>query len=102
MTAIDADERRAAARTRILRGLALLTLSPVAFQLAGPLAVVFGVALAKWSMTVTAIALAAAGSKRVVLGAFDHYDAKRALPVEELPTARLITSESERRASDGE
>ena len=94
-TLADMRERRAAARARMLRGFAFVTLSPLAFQLAAPLAGVLGIVLAKWSMTVTAIALAAVGTKHAVLGALDHYDAKRALPPGELPSARALPPRSD-------
>ena len=91
----SADDRRRAARTRLLRGVALVTLSPLAFQLAGPLTPMLGFVLAKWGMTVAAIVLSAAGTSRVVLGAIDYVDAKRALPPGELPSARMLPPRTE-------
>lgn len=80
----------------MVRGIVLVTLSPVAFQLALPLAPLLGIKLAKWVMTIAAMVFAAAGSSRVVLGAFEYSEAKRALQAE-LPSARLLPPNSEER-----
>jgi hypothetical protein len=86
----DVRERKRTGRTRVARGIVFVALSPLAFQLAVPLAGVLGIAAAKWLTIVIGFALAATGTKRVVVGAFEIGDAAHPRPRGELPEARVV------------
>jgi hypothetical protein len=66
------------ARARVLRGLACVALSAGVFQLWPLVAVIGGGGLARIAVAVAAFVLAASGSKAIVVGAFELYDAWRA------------------------
>jgi hypothetical protein len=89
----DVRDRKRAARTRVLRGIALVVLSPLAFQLTWPLAKLLGTIAAKWVTIAIGFALAATGTKRVVVGAFEYVDSKHP-PDRELPEARVLPPRS--------
>jgi hypothetical protein len=88
--AVEVRERRRAGRAQVARGVVLVALSPLVFQLAGPLAHVVGRIAAAAVSAVVGFVLARAGAKRVVLGTFAVYDAKRAPSRSELPEARAL------------
>jgi hypothetical protein len=81
----DVDRRRAA-RARVLRGIVLLAASPLAFRAGVWLALFPALAV----LSVVAFFCSYAGTKDVVLGAFELSDAKRARADAQLPEARAL------------